>query len=110
MKRSRRSSPGHETTARTMTAAWYALAMNPRATKRLHEELDRVLGGRLPTGESLRQLPYTLYVVKEVMRLYPPVPFYARDAVAPDRIGGYDVPTGAIMMLTPYDTHRHLQF
>ena len=37
------------------------------------DELDRVLGGRLPTVEDLRQLPYTLQVVKEVLRLYPAV-------------------------------------
>jgi cytochrome P450 len=53
---------GHETTARTMTFAWYALATNPQVTQRLHEELDRVLGGRLPTADGLRQLPYTLQV------------------------------------------------
>ncbi|HVK63580.1 MAG TPA: cytochrome P450, partial [Polyangium sp.] len=39
---------GHETTARTMTFTWYALATNPKVTERLHEELDRVLGGRTP--------------------------------------------------------------
>lgn len=62
---------GHETTARTMTFAWYALAANPKVTDRLHEELDRVLGGRPPTVDALRRLPYTLQVVKEVLRLYP---------------------------------------
>jgi cytochrome P450 len=75
---------GHETTARTMTFAWYALATNPQVTQRLHEELDRVLGGRLPTADGLRQLPYTLQVVKEVLRLYPAAPFYVRDALAAD--------------------------
>ncbi len=98
---------GHETTARTMTFAWYALAANPGVAARLHEELDRVLGGREPTVESLRQLPYTLAVVKEVLRLYPAAPFYVRDAIAPDRIGGFDVPAGAAVMLSPYYTHRH---
>src|SRR5690606_15775422 len=62
---------GHETTARTMTFAWYALAANPHVAERLHEELDGVLGGRAPSTEDLRQLPYTLRVIKEVLRLYP---------------------------------------
>lgn len=101
---------GHETTARTMTFAWYALAMNPKVTERLHEELDRVLGGRLPTVEDMRKLPYTLQVVKEVLRVYPPAPFYARDAVADDELGGYHVPAGASIMLSPYYTHRHPKF
>ena len=48
---------GHETTARTMTFAWYALAANPKVTERLHGELDGVLGGRPLTMEALRRLP-----------------------------------------------------
>ncbi|MCY1061545.1 cytochrome P450 [Nannocystis sp. SCPEA4] len=60
--------------------------------------------------EDLRQLPYTLQVVKEVLRLYPAAPFYVRDAVGADTIGGFDVPAGAAVMLSPYYTHRHPQF
>jgi cytochrome P450 len=101
---------GHETTARTMTFAWYALAQNPQVAARLHDELDRVLGGRMPTLEDLRQLPYTLQVIKEVLRLHPPAPFYVRDAIAPDRIGGFDVTPGTAVMLSPYFTHRHPRF
>ena len=101
---------GHETTARTMTFAWYALATNPQVTQRLHEELDRVLGGRLPTADGLRQPPYALQVIKEVLRLYPAAPFYVRDALAADQLGGFDVPAGAAVMVSPYYTHRHPQF
>jgi cytochrome P450 len=101
---------GHETTARTLTFAWYALATNPTVADRLHEELDRVLGGKAPTVDELRQLPYTLQVIKEVLRLYPAAPFYVRDAIASDTIGGFDIPEGAAIMLSPYFTHRHASF
>ncbi len=101
---------GHETTARTMTFTWYALAANPEVTARLHEELDGVLGGRTPTVDDLRRLPYTLQVVKEVLRLYPAAPFYVRDAIGADEVGGFDVPAGTAVMLSPYYTHRHPQF
>lgn len=101
---------GHETTARTMTFAWYALATNPNVRERLNDELDRVLGGAPPTVEALKQLPYTLQVVKEVLRLYPPAPFYARDAAAQGELGGFEVPKGATVMLSPYFTHRHPDF
>ena len=101
---------GHETTARTMTFAWYALGANPDVAARLHDELDRVLGGRPPTVDDLRQLPYALQVIKETLRLYPAAPFYVRDALGPDRLGGCDVPAGAAVMLSPYYTHRHPEF
>jgi cytochrome P450 len=101
---------GHETTARTLTFAWYALATHPQVAARLHEELDRVLEGRVPTLDELKQLPYTLQIIKEVMRLHPPAPFYTRDAIEPHQLGGYDVPPGTIVFLSPYYTHRHSGF
>ncbi|MCB9672169.1 MAG: cytochrome P450 [Alphaproteobacteria bacterium] len=101
---------GHETTARTMTFAWYALAANPSVAERLHEELDRELGGRTPTVEDLFRLPYTLQTVKEVLRMYPAAPFYMRDAIGADRIGDFDVEPGVGVMLSPYYTHRHPDF
>ncbi len=101
---------GHETTARTMSATWYALASNPEVAERLHAELDAVLGDRFPTVDDLHQLPYTLQVIKEVLRLYPPAPFYVRDALAEDSLDGYAVPAGGAVMLSPYYTHRHPDF
>lgn len=101
---------GHETTARTMSATWYALAQHPEVRQQLHAELDRVLGDRVPTVEDLYRLPYTLQVVKEVLRLYPAAPFYVRDAVDADTIQGFAIPKGAAVMLSPYYTHRHPDF
>jgi cytochrome P450 len=101
---------GHETTARTMSAAWYALASNPAAASRLHAELDGVLGDRYPSVGDLHRLPYTLQVIKEVLRLYPPAPFYVRDAVNTDTLAGYAVPAGSAVMMSPYFTHRHPEF
>jgi cytochrome P450 len=101
---------GHETTARTMSAAWYALASNPAVAERLHAELDAVLGDRYPIVEDLHHLPYTLQVIKEVLRLYPPAPVYIRDAVNADTLDGYAIPAGSAVMLSPYFTHRHPAF
>lgn len=101
---------GHETTARTMTFAWYALAKNPHVLARLHEEIDKVVGKGALTTEHLRQLPYALQIIKEVLRLYPPAPMYARDAIVNDTVMGYDIPAGAAILLPSYFTHRHPQF
>lgn len=100
---------GHETTARTMTFTWYALAGNPAVAEKLHAELETVLGDRAPTMEDLHHLPYTLQVIKEVLRLYPPAPFYIRDALAEDTLGDVKIPALPVLM-SPYYTHRHPDF
>jgi cytochrome P450 len=101
---------GHETTARTLTFVWYALAANPTVAERLHAELDRLPIDRDLTSADLHQLPYTLQVIKETLRLYPPAPIYVRDAIADDSIDGYRIPAGTSLILSPYFTHRHPDF
>ncbi|KFA93300.1 cytochrome P450 [Archangium violaceum] len=101
---------GHETTARTLSFLWYALSQNPEVERRLHAELDSVLGDGPPTLNELKRLPYTLQVVKEVLRLYPAAPMYARDAVADDELDGIRIPAGTRTIVFSYATHRHPEF
>jgi cytochrome P450 len=49
-------------------------------------------------------------VIQEAMRLYPPVWGLPRRALGPDVIGGYRVPAGADVMISPYTLHRHPGF
>lgn len=98
---------GYETSARSMSYAWYALARNPEVKATLHEELDREMGDGIPTLDTLKKLPYTLRTIKEALRLYPPAPMYAKDVVDDDVIDGYHVEKGSVMLLFPYYTHRH---
>lgn len=101
---------GYETSARTMSHVWYALANNPDVKAKLHEELDREIGDGVPTLEDLKRLPYTLRVIKEALRLYPPAPMYAKDVIDNDIIDGYRIEKGSTIMLLPYFTHRHPDF
>ncbi|TNE46054.1 MAG: cytochrome P450 [Deltaproteobacteria bacterium] len=101
---------GYETSARTMSYVWYALATNPDVKARLHEELDRELGDEPPTLDELKRLPYTLQIIKEVLRLYSPAPVYAKDVVDDDILDGYRIEKGSTVMLFPYFTHRHPDF
>jgi cytochrome P450 len=98
---------GHETTATALSWIWYLLARHPEAEARLHDELDTVLGGRMPTYADLAALTWTRMVIEEAMRLYPPVHTIARTALGEDRIGGVRVPAGAIMTVNIYVTHRN---
>src|SRR5262249_10346440 len=51
---------GHETTANALAWTLWRLALHGDARARAVQEVDRVLGGRLPTAEDLRALPFTL--------------------------------------------------
>src|SRR4051794_9797943 len=63
---------GHETTANALTWTWYLLGETPSVEARMHEEIDRVLNGRMPTMADIAALPYVERVVTESMRLFPP--------------------------------------
>ena len=98
---------GHETTANALTWTLYLLSQHPDVEAKLLEEIDRVLGRRLPAMADLRELSYTDRVIKEAMRLYPPAWVVARYVIDEVNIGGYDIPAGSIIMISQYVMHRH---
>jgi cytochrome P450 len=98
---------GHETTANALAWTWLLVAMNPDVESKLHAEIDRVLGDEPPDPDDFRALTYTAAVVKESLRLYPPAWVMSRRALADDQLGGYDVPAGSAVLLSPYVTQRH---
>ena len=101
---------GHETTANTLAWAWYLLSQSPESERRLHEELDRVLGGRPPSLADLPDLPYTRAVIEETLRLYPPVPLLAREAVRDEVLRGRRVTAGSLVIVVPWLLHRHKRY
>jgi cytochrome P450 len=101
---------GHETSGIALTWAWYLLSQHPEVERRLHTELDTVLGERTPSYDDLAQLRYTRMVIEETLRLYPPAWGIARQCIAPDEIRGYEIPNGAQLMVSQYVTHRHPDF
>jgi cytochrome P450 len=97
---------GHETVASALAWAWYLLATDPAAEAKLHAELAAVLAGRAPQVDDLPNLRYTQAVFEEALRLYPPAWIITRKALADDEIGGYRVPANALVVASPYVTHR----
>jgi cytochrome P450 len=97
---------GHDTTALTLTYAWYLLSQHPEAERRVHEEVDNVLGGDRPTMADVGELEYIERVVDEAMRLYPPVYTMFREPKEPVELGGYQIPEDAAVMLSQWAMHR----
>jgi len=97
---------GHETTANALTWIWYLLSTAPDIEARLHDELDRVLRGRLPGMADISALPFVERVVTESMRLYPPAWIIGRRALEPYPIAGYVAPARALLLMSPYVVHR----
>lgn len=101
---------GHETTANALSWTFYLLSQNPEVERELRAELAAALGGRAPAIENLPQLKFTTMVIQEAMRLYPPIWVIERRAIADDVIGGFHIPAGSSIVISPYVLHRNENF
>nr|XP_002123140.1 cytochrome P450 4V2 [Ciona intestinalis] len=101
---------GHDTTAAAMTWAIYVIGRHPDIQKKIHEELDAVFGedrGGTITNNQLQKLSYLERVIKECLRLYPSVPFYARVLSEDCKVGDYMVPKGTQTVIFAHTIHHH---
>jgi cytochrome P450 len=101
---------GHGTTAMALSWTCFLLSQHWSVDVRLHDELKRVLNGRMPRFEDLPYLDYTGKVVRESMRLYPPGWAFGRTALRECEIGGYRIPKGAEVLACPWTLHRDCRF
>ncbi|HKE14067.1 MAG TPA: cytochrome P450 [Kofleriaceae bacterium] len=99
----------HETTANALVWSLYLLAHNPDVRARLEDEVDRVLGGRSPDLAALAELPCTLQVFKEAMRLYPPAYMVVRRATRDVALGGHQVRKGEAVIVNIVGMHRRAE-
>ncbi len=97
---------GHDTTANALTWTWFLLGRHPEAHERVHREalehpmedgFDRDTYGELTCAER---------VIKESMRIHPPVPGTGRTPEEDDVMDGYLVPAGTRVVTSPYVMHR----
>lgn len=98
---------GHETTALTLTWMFAMLDGQPEILARMQSEVDEVLHGRDPTFDDFAKLTYVRQVVDETLRVRPPAPMVARNAVEDDVLGGYEVRAGEVVLPFFWGVHRH---
>jgi cytochrome P450 len=97
---------GHETTALALTYTLWLLAAHPDAYEQLLAEVDAVLDGREPGPKDLEALPYTSAVVKESLRVYPPVWTMARLATDDVEVGGVRLRAGEQVIVPQWVVQR----
>jgi sterol 14-demethylase len=98
---------GHHTSAGTATWTILELIRNPECLERARAEVDAVFAeeGEL-TYQALRQMRYLHDVIKEVLRLHPPLIFLFRKVLKPWSHGGFTVPAGSFLCASPAVSHR----
>ncbi|MCW5746194.1 MAG: cytochrome P450 [Alphaproteobacteria bacterium] len=97
---------GHETSASALSWLLRQLAGDPGLQDRLREEIAQ---SAEPAAGVAADTTLMKSVINEVLRLYPPIPIYARDATATETIEGQSVRAGALVLISPWVIHRHTQ-
>ncbi|MFM7147562.1 MAG: cytochrome P450 [Actinomycetales bacterium] len=98
---------GHETVASALAWSWALLAAHPQWQQALQAEADAVLGERLPTIEDYQRLPVARAIQDEALRLYPPAWLITRKSRSAEVLGGREVPSGSLIIMSPWLLHRH---
>ncbi|KAI7996087.1 hypothetical protein LOK49_LG10G01566 [Camellia lanceoleosa] len=101
---------GHETTGSVLTWTVYLLSKDPSSLSKAQEEVDRVLQGRPPTYEDIKNLKFLTRCINESLRLYPHPPVLLRRAQVADVLpGNYKVNPGQDIMISVYNIHHSPQ-
>ncbi|KAK9176906.1 hypothetical protein WN944_028925 [Citrus x changshan-huyou] len=101
-------SGGNDTTVTTFTWALSLLLNNRHVLKKAQDELDIHVGKNRQVEESdVKNLIYLQAIVKETLRLCPPLPLSApREAMEDCTIDGYHIPAGTRLIVNLWKMHR----
>ena len=102
---------GHDTSTALLTWTLYLLGHHPESMARVQVEIDKVLPSRKPpTAQQINRLYYLDQVIKEALRLYPPIHVGNRMAVSDTQLNGYHIPMGTRVMYSIYLSHRDSRY
>ena len=101
---------GYETTARLLFWAIYLLTLDTGEQHRLQVELAAQPPERVTKLDDLPDWPRLRQTLLEALRLYPPVAYIAREAIANDIVAGEPVQPGTQVWISPWVIHRHRKF
>jgi cytochrome P450 len=82
------------------------LAQHPKVVAALAEEIDGAVGGGLPSMDKIGMLPLLDGVIREGMRLFPPVPLQFRRSLVETELGGARIPARMRVLISAYLINR----
>lgn len=100
---------GHETSSNALTWTLFLLAQHPDIMAAVYEELTAVLSGDAPAVAQLSELQLLDRVIKESLRILPPVPASGRLVAQDTELAGYAIPRGYEVIFSHYHTHHNPQ-
>ncbi len=108
---------GHDTSTAQLAWSLYLLSTHQDILARVRAELDSALGkagceedAAGPTLTQLKQLSYLDGVLKETLRLYPPIHLGSRIAATDLTFQGYFIPARTRVLYSIYLTHRQKRY
>jgi|TARA_R110000737_G_scaffold151521_1_gene180825 cytochrome P450 len=100
---------GHETSANVLNWTFYSLARHAEVQEKVFQEIISIENGPL-VYDDLHALTYTSQVLQETMRMYPPVWHFGRVTREADKVGGYDIPAGTALRISPLTIHNRPEY
>jgi len=87
---------------------FFLLGHNKEVQEKVFQEMDSIFGddNRDATEDDIKNMKYLECVIKEALRLFPPVPLFGRRVTEPFEIEGYTLPVGAMITVAPVWVHR----
>ncbi|XP_075155796.1 putative cytochrome P450 4d14 [Haematobia irritans] len=100
---------GHDTTTSGISNTLYLLSRHPEIQRKVFEEILNVMGSDKETSirmKDLQELKYLECVIKESMRLYPPVPIIGREVKDDTKVGDQILPANSTISMSIYAIGR----
>jgi cytochrome P450 len=101
---------GFDTTARLLFWATYLLTLDVAEQNRVRLELAAFPPECIRSLDDLLNWPRLRQILLEALRLYPPVAYISREAIADDIVAGERIRPGTQVWISPWVMHRHRKF
>uniref|UniRef100_A0A3Q7HGZ2 Cytochrome P450 n=1 Tax=Solanum lycopersicum TaxID=4081 RepID=A0A3Q7HGZ2_SOLLC len=98
---------GQETSSNLLVWTMVLLSVHQNWQTRAREEVQQVFHNNKPDFEGLKRLKIVTMILNEVLRLYPPAPYFLRKANQETKLGNMNIPSEVILMIPTIFIHHN---